>query len=78
MQELKNKIEKSTFIEDTSCIIIEIQIGLTVIDEIYLILEEEEINKDDIIQELEKKIKILENKLNEKENKIKEAENKIK
>ena len=78
MKELKNKIEKSIFIEDTNCIIIEIKIGLTIINEILLVIEEEEKNKDEIIQKLEKKIKILENKLNEKENKLKLNENKIK
>ena len=78
MKELKNKIEKSIFIEDTNCIIIEIKIGLTIINEILLVIEEQEKNKDEIIQELEKKIKILENKLKEKENELKLNENNIK
>ena len=42
MKELDNKIQKSKFIEDTDCIIIEIQIGLTIINEITLIIEEKE------------------------------------
>ena len=71
MKELENKIKNSIFIEDTNCIIIEIKIGLTIINEILLVIEEAEKNKDEIIEELEKKIKILENKLNEKENKFK-------
>ena len=39
MKELENKIEKSIFIEDTNCIIIEIKIGLTIINEIFLLLK---------------------------------------
>ena len=41
MKELNNKIEKSNFIEDTNCIIIEIKIGLTIINEILLVIEEQ-------------------------------------
>ena len=50
MKELDNKILNSIFIEDTNCIIIEIKIGLTIINEILLIIEEKEKNKDEIIQ----------------------------
>ena len=57
MKELENKILNSIFIEDTNCIIIEIKIGLTIINEILLVIEEQEKNKDEIIQELENKIK---------------------
>ena len=78
MKELKNKIEKSIFIEDTNCIIIEIKIGLTIINEILLVIEEQEKNKDEIIEELKQKIKLLENKLNDAENKIKLNEEKLK
>ena len=42
MKELENKIENSIFIEDTNSIIIEIKIGLTIINEILLIIEEQE------------------------------------
>ena len=58
MKELKNKITNSIFIEETNYIIIEIKIGLTIIDEILLIIEEGEKNKDEIINELNQKIKI--------------------
>ena len=78
MKELENKIINSIFIEDTNCIIIEIKIGLTIINEILLVIEEKEKNKDEIIQELEKRIKKLENKLKEKENEIKLNEKKNK
>ena len=71
MKELENKIEKSIFIEDTNCIIIEIKIGLTIINEILLVIEEQEKNKDEIIEELKQKIKILENRLKQKENELK-------
>ena len=57
MKELENKIENSIFIEDTNCIIIEIKIGLTIINEILLVIEEKEKNKDEIIEELQKYIK---------------------
>ena len=49
MKELENKINNSIFIEDSNCIIIEIKIGLTIINEILLIIEEKEKNKDEII-----------------------------
>ena len=78
MKELETKIMKSKFIEDTNCIIMEIEIGLTVINEIILVVEEVEKNKDEIINELNQKIRILENKINERENKLKDAENRIK
>ena len=74
MKELENKILNSIFIEDSNCIIIEIKIGLTIINEILLVIEEIEKNKDDIIEELNKKIKFLENKL--KLNKEEEKKNK--
>ena len=44
MKELENKIEKSIFIEDTNCIIIEIKIGLKIINGILLVIEEKEKN----------------------------------
>ena len=69
IKELDNKIANSKFIEDTNCIIIEIKIGLTIINEILLVIEEKEKNKDEIIEELEKYIKILEDKLKNKDNK---------
>ena len=77
MKELENKIEKSTFIEESNSIIIDIQIGLTIINDILLVIEEKEKNKDEKIEELEKYIKILEDKLNEKDNKLKLNEEKI-
>ena len=52
MKELENKILNSIFIEDSNCIIIEIKIGLTIINEILLVIEEQEKNKDEIIEEL--------------------------
>ncbi len=78
MKELENKIEKSIFIEDTNCIIIEIKIGLTIINEILLVIEEQEKNKDEIIEELQQQIQILNNKLKDAENKIKLNEEKEK
>ena len=62
MKELENKIDKSTFIEDSNCIIIEIKIGLTIINEILLVIEEEEKNKDEIIENEENIKEIEKNK----------------
>ena len=85
MRELENKIQKSTFIEEANCIIIEIQIGLTIINEITLIIEEKEKNKDEIInellqnkEELEKIINELKNQIAEKDERIKETDKFIK
>ena len=78
MKELENKLDgKSNFIEDSNSIIIEIQIGLKVINEVLLVIEEEEKNKDEKIEELEKYVKELKDELKDKENKLKDAENKI-
>ena len=74
MKELENKIEKSTFIEETNLIIIDIQIGLTIINEILLTVEEKEKDKDEIIKELEKQVEELKNELIEKNKIIKESE----
>ena len=74
MKELENKIEKSTFIEETNLIIIDIQIGLTIINEILLTVEEKEKDKDEIIKELEKQVDELKNELIEKNKIIKESE----
>ena len=78
MKELANKIEGAKFIEDNDCIIIEIPIRLIIINEITLVIEKVEKNKDEIINELKENIRILENKLNERENKLKDAEKQIK
>ena len=66
-RELKNKIDKSTFIEDTKLIIIDIQIGLTVINEILLEIKEKEKNKTEmeiIINQLIKNNEELKNENN--------------
>ena len=49
MRELENKIEKSIFIEENNLIIIDIKIGLTIINEILLEIKEKEKNKVEII-----------------------------
>ena len=76
MKELENKISNSIFIEEINYIIIQINIGLTIIDEIALAIEEKEKDKDEIIEEFNLKIKNLENELNEKDNIIKKNEEK--
>ena len=74
MKELETKIEKSTFIEETNLIIMDIQIGLTIINEIFLIIDEREKNKDEIIKEFEKTVNELKNELNKKDKIIEESE----
>ena len=76
MKELDNKILKSTFIEETNSIIIDIQIGLTIINELLLVIEEKEKNKDEIIKELIENNNKLKNDLEEK-NKQLEKEKEI-
>ena len=86
IRELEKKIEKSKFIEDTNCIVIEIQIGLIIINEILLVIEEQEKTNEEKINELlinkKEMIKIindltnenekLKNELDEKNKKLKE------
>ena len=81
MKELENKISNSIFIEEKNYIIIQINIGLTIINEILLIIEEKEKDKDETIQELKKKneekeklISELKKELEEKDKIIKEIE----
>ena len=69
IRELEKKIENSKFIEDTNCIIIEIQIGLIIINEILLVIEEQEKTNEEKINELlinkEEMIKNINNLTNE-------------
>ena len=75
MKELENKILNSIFIEDSNCIIIEIKIGLIIINEIILVIEEQEITNEEKINELliykEEMTKIIINLKNENEKLIK-------
>ena len=71
IRELDNKIEKSTFMEETNLIVMDIQIGLTVVNEILLEIKEVEKNKDDIIEELKKKIYDLKKENNKLKQNIK-------
>ena len=64
IKEFENKIEKSKFLEDTNCIIIEIQIGLIIINEIILVIEEEEKTDKEKINELTKNKKKMEKIIN--------------
>ena len=51
-RELENKIEKSTIIEDSNIIYLDIPIGLTVINDIILEIKESQKTNEEIIQEL--------------------------
>ena len=66
-RELENKIQKSSIIEETNLIYLDIPIGLTVINDILLEIKEIEKSKDDIIEELKNKIntEINNKKINE-------------
>ena len=85
IRELEKKIEKSKFIEDTNCIVIEIQIGLIIINEILLVIEEQEKTNEEKINELltnkKEMIKIINNLTNENEklkNELNEKNKKLK
>ena len=85
IRELEKKIENSKFIEDTNCIVIEIQIGLIIINEILLVIEEQEKTNEEKINELlinkKEMIKIINNLTNENEklkNELNEKNKKLK
>ena len=85
IRELEKKIEKSKFIEDTNCIVIEIQIGLIIINEIKLEVYEKEKTNEEKINELltnkKEMIKIINNLTNENEklkNELNEKNKKLK
>ncbi len=92
IRELEKKIENSKFIEDTNCIIIEIQIGLIIINEILLVIEEQEktneekinellINKEEMIKNLtnenKKLLKNIQKLNNEHQNEIEKLKNEL-
>ena len=60
MKEFEDKMKKSIFIEDTNCVIIEINIGLKVINEILLIIEDQEKTYEEVLEEYKKRNEILE------------------
>ena len=76
--ELENKIEKSTIIEETNILYLNIPIGLTIINDIILKIKETEKSKDDLIEELKIELKEKNKIINQKDNKIKELEQKLK
>jgi len=80
--ELDSKIkEKTTFLEEDDLIIMDIEIGLTVIKEILLEIRKIKKNKDDIIEELMKKNEEMEKTikdLNIEINKLKETNKNLK
>ena len=89
MEELENKIEKSNFIEESNCIVIEIQIGLIIINEINLVVDEIEKTKEELkndinnlIYENEKLVQKLnkehKNEIEKLKNELKEKDKKIK
>ena len=78
MKEFEDKMKKSIFIEDTNCVIIEINIGLKVINEILLIIEDQEKTYEEVLEEYKKRNEILEKKLIDAENKLKSNEEKEK
>ena len=88
MEELENKIEKSNFIEESNCIVIEIQIGLIIIKEINLVVDEIEKTKEELKNDINNLIyeneKLLENiqvhksEIEKLKNELKEKDKKIK
>ena len=76
-RELENKIEKSTIIEETNLLYLDIPIGLIVINDVILEIKEVEKSKDEIIEELRNELTYKNELINQKDNKIKEMENKL-
>ena len=77
-RELENKIEKSTIIEDSNIIYLDIPIGLTVINDIIIEIKESQKTNEEIIQELRNELNNKNKIINQNEIKIKELENKLK
>jgi hypothetical protein len=71
-RELDNKIERSNIIEDSNLIYLDIPIGLNVINDVILEINESQKSKDKIINELQNLLKIKNNLINQKENEINE------
>ena len=64
-RELETKIEKSSIIEETNILYLDIPIGLNVINSIILKIEQTERNKDEIIEDLKNEINQLKNENNQ-------------
>ena len=77
-RELENKIEKSIIIEESNSIYLDIPIGLIVISDVILKIEETEKSKDDFIKELNDDIYKKDKIINENNIKIQKLETKLK
>ena len=77
-RELENKIEKSIIIEDTNLIYLDIPIGLNVINDIILEINEIKKSNDEIIKELTNELEKKNKLITEKDTKINELENLLK
>ena len=77
-RELENKIEKSIIIEESNFIYLDIPIGLIVISDVILKIEEIEKSKDDFIKELNDDIYKKDKIINENNIKIQKLETKLK
>ena len=69
-RELDNKIERSIIIEDINLIYLNIPIGLNVINEVILEINESQKSKDEIIQELQNLLNIKNTLIEQKDNEI--------
>ena len=77
-RELENKIDKSTIIEDSGLILLDIPIGLNIFTDIILEIKEAKKSCEEIIQEYKNELNNKDIKINELQFKIYELENKIK
>ena len=75
--ELDNKIERSNIIEDSNLIYLDIPIGLNVINDVILEINESQKSKDEIIQELQNLLNIKNNEINQKDNEINQIKNQL-
>ena len=75
--ELDNKIERSNIIEDSNLIYLDIPIGLNVINDVILEINESQKSKDEIIQELQNLLNIKNTLIEQKDNEINQLKNQL-
>ena len=64
-RELETKLSKSSIIEETNIIYLDVPIGLNIISDVILKIKQTEKSKDDVIEELNNEINILKNNNNQ-------------
>ena len=75
--ELDNKIERSNIIEESNLIYLDIPIGLNVINDVILEINESQKSKDEIIQELQNLLNIKNTLIVQKDNEINQLKDQL-